>query len=153
MAFLKIVHNRHFWEPRLPHLIFIDDRLVCIMRGDSVTIELPNGSYALRIQCGGRIVFGKKQRSLDLSVSSTSNINISQSAPLKVSFCDQEKLWNLLFDIDLLLWIVSLFATFPPLYNIISNAFFAIWLLRLIIIRKKYYRLTIESPQPQTTIG
>lgn len=39
------------------------------------------------------------------------------------------------------LWIVSWFVAMPPLYKILSNDFFAIWLVRLVVIRKRYYKI------------
>lgn len=29
----------------------------------------------------------------------------------------------------------------PPIYKILSDAFFAIWLVRLVLIRKRYYKI------------
>ena len=60
-------------------------------------------------------------------------------------FHDRERLWNVLFDIDLVVWIVSLFVTLPPLYKIISDAFFVLWLVRLVLIRKRYYKMVIKT--------
>lgn len=30
----------------------------------------------------------------------------------------------------------------PPVYKILSDAFFAVWLVRLVLIRKNYYIIT-----------
>lgn len=136
---------------------------ILLMRGDELKVELPSGYYAIRIQCGGvislRLVsrLRKKPTSVDLSVSSTTRITAEgystagdSKDPLNlrilptqktIEFRDRERLWNILFDIDLILWIVSLFVTFPLLYKIISDTFFIIWLIRLIIIRKRYYSI------------
>ncbi|MBP5189576.1 MAG: hypothetical protein J6031_01520 [Bacteroidales bacterium] len=157
---LTIRHRRHLLEPRLPHFIFIDGHYAATMTGDEIKFQIPAGTYTLRIQCGGRIplrmlnwLLNKMQRnrlvhkniSLDLSVSTTAPLQIDRSQTDKtVTFRDREWLWNILFDIDLIVWIVSLFYTFPPLYKIISDTFFAIWLIRLIIIRKRYYNITIN---------
>ena len=147
---LTIRHHRHLFEPRLPHLVFIDGHYAATMKGDETSMQIPSGNYALRIQCGGRLPLwllsriSRSQRSVDLSVSSTTLLHIEHtSQQTTVTFRDRERLWNILFDLDLVAWLVSLFVTFPPIYRIVSDAFFAIWLVRLIAIRKRYY--TIEQ--------
>lgn len=147
---LTIRHQRHFFEPRLPHFVFIDDHYAATMQGDETSMQIPSGEYALRIQCGGRLPLrllsriSRSQRSVDLSVSSTAQLLIERTShQTTVTFRDRERLWNILFDLDLVAWLVSLFVTFPPIYRIVSDAFFAIWLVRLIAIRKRYY--TIEQ--------
>ncbi len=147
---LTIRHQRHLFEPRLPHLLFIDNHYAATMQGDETTMQIPSGNYTLRIQCGGRLPLrllsriSRSQRSLDLSVSSTTQLHIGRAShQTTVTFRDRERLWNILFDLDLVAWLVSLFVTFPPIYRIVSDAFFVIWLVRLIAIRKRYY--TIEQ--------
>lgn len=146
---LTIRHHRHFFEPRLPHFVFIDGHYAATMQGDETSMQIPSGNYALRIQCGGRLPLRllsritRSRRCVDLSVSSTTQLHIGRSThQTTVTFRDRERLWNLLFDLDLVAWLVSLFVMFPPIYRIVSDAFFAIWLVRLIAIRKRYY--TIE---------
>ncbi len=143
---LIIRHNRHWYEPRLPHLLFIDNVYVGTMQGDEAHIEIPSGEYNLRVQFGGSIPIGKKGKSLDLSVSATQAVEVSRRGDTLLSFHDRERIWNILFDIDLVVWIVSFFITMPATYKIISNVFFAVWLIRLVIIRKRYYRIT-QHPQ------
>jgi hypothetical protein len=70
-----------------------------------------------------------------------------------VEFHDRERLWNLLFDIDLAVWVVSFFVPMPRLYKIISDLFFAVWLVRLVIIRKRYYRLDVQETGTGTTVN
>lgn len=146
---LTIRHQRHFFEPCLPHFVFIDGHYAATMQGDETTMQIPVGDYALRIQCGGRLALRllsritRSRRSVDLSVSSTTQLHIGRATrQTTVTFRDRERLWNILFDLDLVAWLVSLFVMFPPIYRIVSDAFFAIWLVRLIAIRKRYY--TIE---------
>ena len=146
---LTLRNQRHRLEPRLPHLIFIDGHYAATMQGDRIDLPVPPGHYSLRIQCGGRLPLRllsrltRTQRTIDLSVSSTTPLHIGHSATT-VTFRDRDRLWNILFDIDLLAWLVSLFVTFPPAYKIVSDAFFALWLVRLIAIRKRYYRLSTD---------
>lgn len=141
MATLTLVHKRRFYEARLPHLLFIDGLYAGTMRADTYQLQLPSGSYQVRVQFGGRIPLG---RSIDLSVSSTHpKVEVHRSATL--TFHDRERIWNLLFDVDLILWLVSLFLPLPRLYKILSDLFFVVWLVRLILIRKHYYKVTVVN--------
>lgn len=145
MATLTLRHQRRFYEPRLPHLIFIDDLYAGTMQGET-QIQMPAGHYKMRVQFGGRIPLGKSGKSIDLSVSSTcDNVEVKQHTTFL--FHDREWLWNLLFDIDLIVWLVSLFIPLTRLYRILSDSFFVIWLVRLLIIRKRYYRIIIQHEE------
>ena len=145
MATLTLRHQRRFYEPRLPHLIFIDDLYAGTMQGET-QIQMPAGHYKMRVQFGGKIPLGKSGKSIDLSVSSTcDNVEVKQHTTFL--FHDREWLWNLLFDIDLIVWLVSLFIPLTRLYRILSDSFFVIWLVRLLIIRKRYYRIIIQHEE------
>ena len=145
MATLTLRHQRRFYEPRLPHLIFIDDLYAGTMQGET-QIQMPAGHYKMRVQFGGKIPLGKSGKSIDLSVSSTcDNVEVRQHTTFL--FHDREWLWNLLFDIDLIVWLVSLFIPLTRLYRILSDSFFVIWLVRLLIIRKRYYRIIIQHEE------
>jgi hypothetical protein len=141
MSTLTIRHKRHWFEPKLPHSVFLNSYFVGMLKDDRLRGEVPPGSYALRVQFGGRIPIGKKGKSIDLSVSSTAQVEVPQEGDILCEFHDRERLWNILFDIDLVLWVVSWFVQMPPLYKILSDAFFAIWLVRLVLIRKRYYKI------------
>ena len=125
-------------------MVFLDGLYAGTLQNDNLQIDAPKGSYALRVQFGGRVPIGKKGKSIDLSLSSTKQVDITQTDDVLCEFHDRERLWNLLFDIDLIAWIVSMFVDMPPVYKIISDTFFALWIIRLIIIRKRYYRITIK---------
>ena len=145
MATLTLRHQRRFYEPRLPHLIFIDDLYAGTMQ-DETQIQMPAGHYKMRVQFGGKVPLGKSGKSIDLSVSSTcDNVEVKQHTTFL--FRDRERLWNLLFDIDLIVWLVSLFIPLTRLYRILSDSFFVIWLVRLLIIRKRYYRIIIQHEE------
>ena len=145
MATLTLRHQRRFYEPRLPHLIFIDDLYAGTMQGET-QIQMPAGHYKMRVQFGGKVPLGKSGKSIDLSVSSTcDNVEVKQHTTFL--FHDREWLWNLLFDIDLIVWLVSLFIPLTRLYRILSDSFFVIWLVRLLIIRKRYYRIIIQHEE------
>ena len=115
------------------------------MQGET-QIQMPAGHYKMRVQFGGKIPLGKSGKSIDLSVSSTcDNVEVKQHTTFL--FRDREWLWNLLFDIDLIVWLVSLFIPLTRLYRILSDSFFVIWLVRLLIIRKRYYRIIIQHEE------
>ena len=141
---LTIRHIRHWYEPRLPHAVFLDGLYAGMLKDDQLQINAPRGSYELKVQFGGRVPIGKSGNTIDISVSSTKQIEVSQTGDVECVFHDCELLWNILFDIDLIVWVVSLFVTMPSLYSMLSYAFFAVWLLRLVLIRKKYYKITIN---------
>lgn len=144
---LTVRHIRHWYEPKLPHAVFINGYYAGMMKDHDLRIEIPSGSYSLKVQFGGLIPLGKSGKSLDLSVSSTAQVEVLQKGDVLCEFHDRERLWNILFDIDLILWVVSWFVTLPPLYKILSDAFFVIWLVRLVVIRKKYYRINVGIMQ------
>ena len=147
MPTLTIHHNRHWYEPKLPHAVFVNGYYVGMVKDSDLRIEIPASSYSLKVQFGGLIPLGKSGKSLDLSVSSTAQVEVPQEGDVLCEFHDRERLWNILFDIDLVLWVVSWFVTLPPLYKILSDVFFAIWLVRLVVIRKKYYRINVGIMQ------
>ena len=141
---LTVRHIRHWYEPKLPHAVFINGYYAGMVKDGDLRIEIPAGSYSLKVQFGGLIPLGKSGKTLDLSVSSTAQVKVPQEGDVLCEFHDRERLWNILFDIDLILWVVSWFVTLPPLYKILSDAFFVIWLVRLVVIRKRYYRINIS---------
>ena len=123
-------------------MVFLDGLYAGMLKDDRLQLNAPRGKYELKVQFGGRVPIGKSGRSIDMSVSSTKPIVVPSTGDVEYVFHDRERLWNLLFDIDLIVWVVSWFVTMPPLYKILSDAFFALWLVRLILIRKKYYKIT-----------
>ena len=138
---LTIRRKRRLCEPQLPYVVFLDGLYVGTLKNGVLQIDVPCGSYDLRVQCGGRIPIGKRGKYIDISVSSTKRIEVSPATDSEYLFHDRERLWNILFDIDLIVWAVSWFVEMSPLYKIISDAFFAVWLVRLVLIRKKYYKI------------
>ena len=123
-------------------MVFLDGLYAGMLKDDRLQLNAPRGKYELKVQFGGRVPIGKSGRSIDMSVSSTKPIVVPSTGDVEYVFHDRERLWNLLFDIDLIVWVVSWFVTMPPIYKILSDAFFAVWLVRLILIRKKYYKIT-----------
>ena len=142
---LTIRHIRHWYEPRLPHAVFLDGFYAGTTRDSKLHINAPQGSYNLRIQVGGLVPIGKSGKKIDISLSSTKQVEVPRVGDVECEFHDRERLWNILFDIDLIAWMVSWFVTMPPIYKILSNAFFVVWLVRLVLIRKKYYKIVVKQ--------
>lgn len=109
------------------------------MKGNDVDIHVPEGSFEIEI----RLIFSLRKPGLYLGGSKA--ILLSEYEVRDLTIVDKERWWNFLFDIDLVLWVAEFFITLPSpwhaIYLILSNGFFIIWLLRLWIIRKQYYKL------------
>jgi len=126
-------------------MVFLDGLYAGMLKDGRLQLNAPHGNYELKVQFGGRVPIGKRGKSIDISVSSTMPIKVPITGDVEYVFHDRERLWNLLFDIDLIVWVVSWFVTMPPLYKILSDTFFAVWMVRLILIRKKYYKITTNT--------
>ena len=142
---LTIRHLRHWYEPKLPHAVFLDGLYAGMLKDDILQLDAPMGNYTLKVQFGGRVPIGKNGKSIDVSVSSTEHVEVARNGNTECVFHDRERLWNILFDLDLIAWIVSWFVAMPPLYKIVSDLFFAVWLVRLVLIRKRYYKIKITT--------
>lgn len=142
---LTIRHQRHWYEPKLPHAVFLDGLYAGMLKDDLLQLDAPMGNYTLKVQFGGRVPIGKNGRSIDVSVSSTEHVEVARNGNTECVFHDRERLWNILFDLDLIAWVVSWFVAMPPLYKIVSDLFFAVWLVRLVLIRKRYYKIKITT--------
>ena len=142
---LTIRHQRHWYEPKLPHAVFLDGLYAGMLKDDLLQLDAPMGNYTLKVQFGGRVPIGKNGKSIDVSVSSTEHVEVARNGNTECVFHDRERLWNILFDLDLIAWVVSWFVAMPPLYKIVSDLFFAVWLVRLVLIRKRYYKIKITT--------
>lgn len=142
---LTIRHQRHWYEPKLPHAVFLDGLYAGMLKDDLLQLDAPMGNYTLKVQFGGSVPIGKNGKSIDVSVSSTEHVEVARNGNTECVFHDRERLWNILFDLDLIAWVVSWFVAMPPLYKIVSDLFFAVWLVRLVLIRKRYYKIKITT--------
>ena len=97
-------------------------------------IEIPQGVYEITIQ------------SLFPFIKTSAVVKVDQNVDNIMEFEDKERYWDILFSIDMLLWIASLFIElnrpYSTIYNIISEGFFIIWLIDIIVSRKRYFRIT-----------
>lgn len=118
----------------LPHKIYFNGQLLGIMQRKEIQIkDIPEGKYRLKIQSMIPLLYAEKE------------IQIKRGENA-VTFSDREKFWDILFTIDLVLVIVKWFITLPDhinlIYNIVTNGYFAIWLIYEWVIRKRYFRIT-----------
>lgn len=124
---------------KLPNRIFINGRFVGIMQQKKVTIMIQEGTYNIMIQSVFPFMYA------------TCIAEISQGVENVISFKNRERIWDILFTIDLVLWIAGFFVSLPEpwdlVYEISTNAFLALWLIYEFCIRKRYYRIR------QRTIG
>lgn len=138
---LLTLHRKQFHKIGIPLWVFINEQPVGIMRGKEVNIQLPEGKYDLSI----RILFQiYKWR---FHIGGSKHIDIKDGEHQQMRITDKERWWNILFDIDLIFWIMRFFITLPTpwdlVYEVLSNGFFAIWLLRIWIIREQYFKLEL----------
>lgn len=132
MSELVIKKKRHDWL-RIPHYLLVNGYMVGIMRDDEIHVQLPQGIYQVTI------------RSMYKFIQSSIQVTIPAGQRVTLMYYDKERLWNILFNIDLVLWVLKRFLHFPDpwdlIYEIISNGFFVVWMLRLWIIRKRYFKI------------
>jgi hypothetical protein len=126
----------------LPHYLLINGQMLGLMRGnDNVRVALPEGDYAVTV------------RSAYKFIESTAQVHISEGETLTLTFGDRERWWNWLFNLDLMLWLFKWFFDFGNywdiVYEVASNGFFFLWLLRIWIIRKHYFRMTCSPAEKQ----
>ena len=137
MARLKIVHHTSKLMTKIPHRILINQQLIGLMNTPEVNIQIPEGRYLITIQ------------SVFPLFSASMAVGVSENVENVLAFSDREKWWDLLFVLDLALWIAQLFFTLPAPWNIVykvfTDGYFALWLLYEWLIRKKYFRLSFQQ--------
>lgn len=142
MAVITLRHRQSGVIPMpIPFWVLIGGRPIGLMRGKEVRIELPKGVYSLGVRfC---VPLGKWQP----CVQGEKKVVVpDDDEHMVVEFSSRERVWNLLFDIDLLLWLASFFFTLPApwgtVYDVVSNGFFVLWAIRVWMIRHRFFRLT-----------
>jgi len=162
-----VFHRKQLFGVGIPYCIYVNGQLVGMTRtgqftnpfgtlnfgkkdGSSIShsgsknhpffcLNMPAGEYEIAI----RIVFQLFKWQFWLGGSRT--IAVADSEVKHLWITDHERIWNILFDIDMLLWVAEFFITLPSpwnmIYKIVSDGFFAIWLIRIWIIRKRYFEI------------
>lgn len=120
-----------------------EDHLVGLMRGRETAVALPAGRFIVSV----KLMF--KLAKWTFSIGGEREIETSVESNTTLVISDRERIWNALFNIDLVVWAASFFFTLPSpwnaVYHILSDGFFALWILRIIIIRKRYFILTPQN--------
>lgn len=100
---------------------------------------LPEGTFNIAV----RLMFGVGKWAFGIGGERTIT---TSDAPTHITISDRERWWNILFDIDMVVWVIGRFIDFPEpwnvIYHLLSEGFFAIWFLRIFIIRQRYFKLT-----------
>lgn len=133
------LHRKQLFKLSIPYWVFINEQPIGIMQSKEVNIQIPPGQYDLSI----RIILALwKWR---FQIGSNRKVELSENQCLHLRITDRERLWNILFDIDLLLWLAKLFFELPfpwnTIYEVTSNGFFVIWAIRIWFIRKRYFKI------------
>lgn len=137
------LHRRQTLRWAIPYWVFVNGVPVGIMQNEEMGLQLPPGQYVL----GVKIVAGlAKWR---LQIGGTRRITLSADGHLRLRITDRERWWNVLFNIDLALWVAKLFFELPApwnmIYEVASNGFFVIWMIRIWAIRDRYLMLETED--------
>lgn len=139
MAKLTLHKKPLFKKFMLPLWVFVNGQPIGLMKREHVSIEMPEGEYNIAV----KLIF--KLWKWQFALGGDKIVSVSEEFPTSLEITDRERLWNILFDIDLVIWFASLFLTLPSpwniVYHVLSDGFFVLWIARLIIIRNKYYRL------------
>lgn len=121
---------------KIPHYLLINDQMLGIVKGGEVRINVLPGIYKITIRSMYKIIEGSAE------------VYVPINETKRLTFSDKDKIWNWMFNIDLILWILKRIIHVPEpwstVYEIVSNGFFAVWLLRIWIIRKRYFAIKEE---------
>ena len=134
MSIIIIKPARRF--PPIPRIICIDNQPLGIVKNAPAGIRLPAGTYKITVRSTLRFI------------ESSVMVSVSEGVERTVTFADREKWWNVLFNLDLFFWLVTLFIhvaqPWSTVYDVLSYGFFVIWLVRLWIIRRHYYAISVR---------
>lgn len=133
------LHRRQMFKLSIPYWVLINKQPVGIMQGKEVNIQLPPGQYDLSV----KIVLGLLKWRFHIGGSKL--VTIDENQHLHLLITDKERWWNILFDIDLVFWVAKFFFELPYPWNIayevVSNGFFILWMVRIWFIRDRYFQI------------
>lgn len=137
MATLTIAAGRTKFSLQIPHKILINGQFIGVMKTPKVEIQLPAGNYHIAIQ------------SMIPYFGSAMAVKVEEGVENSLTFSDREKWWDILFGIDLILWLAKLFFELPHpwelIYEIATNGYFVLWIIYELIIRKRYFKLEYQQ--------
>ena len=133
------LHRSQMLKLSIPYWVFINEQPIGIMQGKEVSIELPSAQFDLSIKILFRLF------KWQFSIGGKRKVCLSEGEHLHLMIIDKERWWNILFDIDLVLWLAKIFFELPHpwniVYEVVSNGFFALWLARIWFIRDRYFQI------------
>lgn len=148
------LHRRQLFKLAIPYWVFVSEwstesaeRVnecpVGVMQSREVSIQMPAGSYDVSV----RILFQIFRWRFHIGGKRT--VQLAEGEHLHLRIVDKERWWNLLFDLDLVLWLAKLFFELPAPWDVVyeaaSNGFFALWIIRIWFIRNRYFQLGDEK--------
>ncbi len=137
MATISLEQGGGLLSLKVPHKVLVDGVFVGVMRTPQVQIRLPRGSHGITIQ------------SLIPGFSATQNVVADDSRPLTLTFRSRGGWWDFFFTLDLAWWVAGLFLRLASPWSwisrLLSDGFFAAWLLYEWIIRKRYFNFSIQQ--------
>jgi len=160
MAKIRLIHKGFGMMPGMPYIVSVNGRPVGILQKKEAILTLPEGDYEIGVRCGAYLPvcnlpllnkierIRQSRRVLDLGVEGHGKVSAHEEQTTIATFrpTTAETVWNILFDIDLVLWIAEMFVHLPQpwdmVYKLTSDAFFIIWLIRLYFTRKRYFKLS-----------
>lgn len=135
MARLNIVQKNVKFSFRIPHKVLINGRLVGILKARSVAIDMPAGNYRLTIQSMFPILY------------TSEIVDVINGCETTLEFSDRERVWDVLFAVDVVLWIIKRFlhlsSPWTWIYEIFTNGYFILWLVYEWRIREHYFKFNI----------
>ncbi len=133
------LHRKQRFKLALPYWIYVNGNLVGLMRSPSVSIAVPDGGYTIEVKIMFKVfrwMFG---------IGGRRKVTMRGDDHLHLCITDRERWWNILFDIDMVLWLLSFFITLPHpwslVYHIVSDGFFALWILHIYLRRNRYFSI------------
>ncbi|MCQ2148721.1 MAG: cyclase family protein [Bacteroidales bacterium] len=135
MGLLRITQKKSKLSPTLAHYILIGGKRVCLMQSEVLNMELPNGTFEITIQSILKIFQSKAV------------VTITDSTDAFIDFSDKEKIWDILFILDIILWCIKgLFGLPDPyslIYDIFTNGYLILWIGYELYIRGRYFKLDV----------
>lgn len=129
----------------LPHKIFVNGSLLCVMNTPEARFQLPEGQHQVEI------------RSMIPIIRSMKYVSLSEEKTTLLEFKDREKIWDLIFWGDMALWLAKVFLhlqkPYSTIYEIVSDTVFAVWLLHEWRIRNVYFDIDVTHIENGVTNG
>lgn len=136
MARLTLVQKRGKFALSLPHKILIDGHLLGVMKDREGSVEMPAVAYDITVQ------------SMVPMISATQHVELPLRGEVRLEFSDREQVWDALFVVDVVLWVVKRFlhlaSPWTWLYEVFTNGYFVLWLIYEWRIRNHYFKFELH---------